>query len=76
MSSLWAQVEKQFQLCVEFLGLSVKILGNVNLLVKLVNENSSLKVYLHMSSLKEKEEQELISKVNLKKTKLQVKVEC
>jgi hypothetical protein len=44
--------------------------------VKLKNESSSLKVHLQKSSLKEKEKQELISKVNLKEPNLQVKVEC
>ncbi len=71
MSSLWAQVEKQFQLRAEFLGPSAKVLGNANLPLKLKNESSSLKVYLQKSGLREKEEQELISKVDL-----QVKVKC
>jgi hypothetical protein len=39
--------------------------------LKLKNESSSLKVYLQKSGLREKEEQELISKVDL-----QVKVKC
>jgi hypothetical protein len=66
MSSLWAQVEKQFQLHVEFLGPSAKVLRNANLPLKLKNENSSLKVYFQKSGLREKEEQKLISKVDLK----------
>ncbi len=75
MSSLWAQVEDKFQICVEFLGLSATILGNANLPMKLENESSSLKVYLQKSSLKEKKKKR-ISKVDLKKPELQVKVEC
>jgi hypothetical protein len=46
MSSLQAQVEEQFQLFAKFLGLSAIVLGNGNLLMKLENESSSLKVYL------------------------------
>jgi hypothetical protein len=42
--------------------------------LKLKNESLSLKVYLQKSGLKEKEEQELISKVDLKETNLQMKV--
>jgi len=76
MFSLWAQVEKQYQLRVEFLGPSAKVLGNANLPLKLKNESLSLKVYLQKSGLKEKEEQELISKVDLKETNLQMKVKC
>jgi hypothetical protein len=44
--------------------------------LKLKNESSSLKVYLQKSSLKEKEEQESISKIDLKEIDLQVKVKC
>jgi hypothetical protein len=44
--------------------------------LKLKNESLSLKVYLQKSGLKEKEEQELISKVDLKETNLQMKVKC
>jgi hypothetical protein len=44
--------------------------------LQLENESSSLKVYLQKSSLKEKEYQEQISKVDLKETNLQVKVKC
>jgi hypothetical protein len=76
MSSLQAQTEEQFQICVEFLGPSATILGNANLPMKLENERSSLKVYLQKSSLREKQKQELISKVDLKEPNLQVKVEC
>ncbi len=76
MSSLWVQIEEQFPICAKFLGPSATILWNANLLVKLKNESSSLKVHLQKSSLKEKEKQELISKVNLKEPNLQVKVEC
>jgi hypothetical protein len=65
MSSLWVQIEEQFPICAKFQGPSATILWNANLLVKLENESSSLKVYLQKSSLKKKE-QELISKVNLK----------
>jgi len=43
--------------------------------MKLENESSSLKVYLQKSSLKEKKKKR-ISKVDLKKPELQVKVEC
>ncbi len=57
MSSLQAQVEEQFQLFAKFLGLSAIVLGNGNLLMKLENESSSLKVYLQKSSLREKEKQ-------------------
>jgi hypothetical protein len=45
-------MEKQFQLFFKFLGPSVTIVGNVNLLVKLENESSSLKVYLHKLGMK------------------------
>ncbi len=44
--------------------------------MKLKNESSSLKVCFQKSGLKEKEEQELISKVDLKEPNLQMKVEC
>jgi hypothetical protein len=56
MFSLQAQIQEEFQTCVEFLSPSATILGNENLLVKLKNESLSLKVYSQKSSLKEKEE--------------------
>jgi hypothetical protein len=52
------------------------MLGNANLPMKLKNESSSLKVYLQKSSLREKEKQELISKVDSKEPQLHVKVKC
>ncbi len=71
MFSLWAQVEKQFQLCAKFLGPNAKVLGNANLPLKLKNESSSLKVYLQKSGLREKEKQNLISKIDLKEKEKQ-----
>jgi hypothetical protein len=49
MSSLWAKVEEQFQLCLEFLGLNDVIFKNGNLLViveHVENVSPSLRVYL------------------------------
>jgi len=46
MSFLQAQVEEQFQLCAKFIGPSAIVLRSANLLMKLENESSSLKVYL------------------------------
>jgi len=45
-------MEKQFQLCFKFLGPSATIVGNVSLPMKLENESSSLKVYLHKLGMK------------------------
>ncbi len=77
MSSLWAKVEKQFQLCLLILLLNVVALRNFDLLVivKHVKDNSpSLRVYLQKIGLKEKvkqvEEQKLCSKVDLQKMKV------
>jgi hypothetical protein len=52
MSSLPPKIEEQFQLCLKLLGPSATIVGNANLPMKLENESSSLKVYLHKLSMK------------------------
>jgi hypothetical protein len=44
MSILWAQAEKQFQLCAKFVSPSATILGNVNLEVQIWRFTSRSKV--------------------------------
>jgi hypothetical protein len=59
MSSLQARVEKQFQLCLEFLGPNdvVSKNGNMPMIVEHVeNVSPSLRVYLQQICLKKKVE--------------------
>jgi hypothetical protein len=49
MSSLWVNVEKLFQLCLEFLSPNVVVLMDSNLpmtIIHVENNSSSLRVYL------------------------------
>ncbi len=78
MSSLWARVEGQFQLRLEFLGLNVVVLRDSDLLVIVEHVESSspsLRVYLQKTNLKKKveqvKEQKLCSKVDLQKVRVE-----